>query len=133
MLPLLFRAYAKDRINMELEARGGIWIKAVGLAVAVLLAGCTGSEVVCGGNISPKNPSAVELKLLEVAKKQSAGFCKVQNAGCDFAVYETKAGRTVRVSLERPSSNGKCASYFGGDKFYAFDESGNLESVINGL
>jgi hypothetical protein len=118
---------------MEVEARGRAWFTAAGLAFAVLLAGCTGPEVVCGGNISPRNPSAVELKLLEVAKKESAGFCNVQNAGCDFAVYETRAGRTVRVSLERPSSNGKCASYFGGDKFYAFDESGNLESVINGL
>lgn len=102
------------------------------LAVSMGVAACSKPPIVCGGEISPKNATDADLRLVSIARAQSADLCNLPNSACDFHVYKTKAGRTVKATRVT-AYDGRCVTRIGDDRFYAFDESGRLEDVINGL
>lgn len=101
------------------------------LLVALLLSSCSQEDVVCG-SVEPGNPSPIESRMLEVAKRESTSYCNVEGMSCEFAAYETRGGRTVRVTRVY-ASDGKCIGALGDERFYSFDESGDLIKVINGI
>lgn len=122
--------YSTGRIRMATMVQSKVWVMAVAASMAV--AACSKPPIICGDEISPKNATDAELQLVSIARDQAAGLCRQKDGGCDFSVYKTKAGRTVKVTRVMPY-DGRCVSGFGFEKFYSFDESGRLESVINGL
>ncbi|WP_312316619.1 hypothetical protein [Stenotrophomonas sp.] len=99
--------------------------------VAVLLAACSAENVVCG-SVKPANPNEVESKILGVATKQTLAYCSVEGASCNIAAYETRGGRTVRVARVF-AEDGKCLGALGDEKYFSFDESGNLQKIIGGM
>lgn len=101
------------------------------LLVAVLLSGCSKPQVSCGGNM-PRNATPAQLELVKIARGQAQELCGHGDGDCDYTVYETKAGQTVKATRVSPYED-KCVSNFGDDQYYSFDESGKLLKVINGL
>lgn len=102
----------------------------VSLAV-LLVASCSREDAVCG-SVKPERPTEIESRMLSVAKRQSFSFCSVQGASCELTAYETRGGRTVRVSRVF-AQDGKCIGALGDEKFYSFDESGKLIRIVNGI
>lgn len=97
----------------------------------VPLVACSQQDVECGG-VEPRDYSQSELALLEVARKESLAYCGLPKTGCEFSVYKTRAGTTVRVS-RLSSTGGQCLGAIGDEKFYSFDDVGHLVRVIDGL
>lgn len=108
-------------------------LRAAAMTLSVLVvASCDSPDVVCGGSIDPSGATPYQLKLVDVAKLEAAGHCGVGGQECDYSVYKTKAGQTVRATRVS-AQGGECVSYFGGDKYFAFDDKGVLVEVIDGL
>lgn len=95
------------------------------------LVACSQEDVKCGG-VEQREYSQSELALLEVARKESLSYCGLPRVGCEFSVYKTRAGTTVRVSRLSPSG-GQCIGAIGDEKFYSFNDAGHLVQVIDGL
>lgn len=99
--------------------------------ILVPLVACSQQDVKCGG-VEQREYSQSELALLEVARKESLSYCGLPRVGCEFSVYKTRAGTTVRVSRLSPSG-GRCIAAIGDEKFYSFNDAGHLVQVIDGL
>jgi len=101
-------------------------------AVSMGVAACSKPPIVCGGGVSPKNATDADLRLVSIARAESVDLCNQRDSACDFDVYKTRGGRTVRATRVI-ALDGRCVTRIGDDRFYAFDESGRLKNVINGL
>lgn len=104
----------------------------LGVFVASALAACSEEKVVCGGDVQPQAATGLYLRILDVAKDESAEFCSGDDAGCDFEAYKTRDGATVRVTRV-VAWDGRCSTNIGDERFYTFDASGRFERVIMGL
>lgn len=103
------------------------------LLVTVAAAACSPSPpIVCGGHVRPENATPDQLRLVNIAKEKAIELCGVGGEKCDFSVYDTKVGPTVKAVHMR-AHDGKCVSYFGGDMYFAFDGEGGAPRVIHGL
>ena len=100
--------------------------------LAIVLPACSNKQVVCGGEVLPAAATQSQLELVRTAKAEASEFCGREDAGCDFSVYKTKAGTTVKVT-RMVANDGKCVNFFGDERFYSFYGSGRLQNVINGL
>lgn len=117
---------------MELMERIKCWCFMLGACIAMGGAACSKPQVVCGGGVYPKAATDSELNLVSIAKVEAAEFCSRVDSGCDFSVYKTRAGATVKAR-RMVAHDGRCVNFIGDERFYSFDESGRLEGVINGL
>lgn len=113
---------------------GGVAALRVALAAfaAVALSACNSPEIVCGGKVHPAGITPEQMRLVEVARHETEELCGAGGRGCDFSIYATRGGQTVRASRMSPDDNG-CSTYFGDDQYVAFDEAGKFVKVINGL
>lgn len=102
------------------------------LLVTTSLAGCSQTEVSCGGNVKPENADSEVLKRVSNAKTDSAVFCSKKGMGCDFSVARTKDGWSVAVTRTF-AVDGRCVSRIGDEKFFVYDERGALIQVIDGM
>lgn len=100
--------------------------------LAIALPACSNKQVVCGGEVLPALATQSQLELVGTVKEEASGFCGREDAGCDFSVYNTNAGTTVKVT-RMVSNQGKCINFIGDERFYSFDKSGRLQNVTNGL
>lgn len=100
-------------------------------SVPMLLASCSSGDVVCG-SVEPKNPTEIESRILEIATRESLSFCSVDGAACEIAAYETRGGRTVRVSRVF-AQDGKCIGALGDERYFGFDGTGRLVRTLNGI
>lgn len=117
---------------MATTVQSRFWLVTIGVVSACAVAACSKPPVICGGEVSPKNATDAELQLVDIARDRSTDLCNQPGSACDFNVYKTKAGRTVKATRSF-AYDGRCITRIGDERFYSFDESGRLESVINGL
>lgn len=103
-----------------------------GVGLVVALAACSEPQIVCGGEVYPTAATESELQLVSAAKVAAAEFCGRDDSGCDFAVYKTRDGMTVKAT-RMVANDGKCVNFIGDERFFSFDASGRLQRVINGL
>lgn len=102
------------------------------VVASLVVAACSKPPITCVGEVNPKSATDAELQLVDIAREQSADLCNQPDSACDFDVYKTKAGRTVKATRSF-AYDGRCITRIGDERFFSFDESGRLESVINGL
>jgi len=100
--------------------------------LAAATVSCSSTTAQCGGRVFPDGVDAEALEIAEKAVVASKSFCAESDAGCDFTVAKTSQGWSVAVT-RMYAVDGKCASRIGDEKFYAYDASGTLISVIDGM
>lgn len=102
------------------------------ILIAALCGGCSLEEKKCGGKIHPENASGAALEIANKALIDSREYCRGAGLGCDLRVAKTSSGWTVAV-VRKFSVDGVCASRVGDEKFYSYDNSGNLIKAVNGI
>lgn len=108
------------------------WRYVCTLLLLAATAACSSTKVPCGGKIFPQGIGDDALAIVNKARVESKAFCAASEAGCDYTVAKAKGGWSVAVTLVFPV-DGKCGSRFGDEKFYSYDDSGELARVIEGL
>ena len=117
---------------MEPMERSKCWRLMFGACIAMASAACSKPQIDCGGGVYPKTATDSELHLVNIAKVEAAEFCGQADSGCDFSVYKTRAGVTVKAR-RMVAHDGRCVNFIGDERFYSFDKSGRLEGLIKGL
>lgn len=95
-------------------------------------AGCSSTNIPCGGRISPSGLKGDALVIAKKAVAESARFCAGTSEGCDYIVAKTPKGWSV-ASTRVSRVDEKCLSAIGDEKFYSYDDSGELLRTIDGL
>lgn len=107
----------------------------LGVASALLFLGvaaCSSKNIPCGGRVYPSGIKGDALSIAEKAMAESKRFCAATSEGCDYIVAKTPTGWSVaatRVSLV----DEKCLGGIGDERFYSYDNAGELLRTIDGL